>query len=342
MSTRIHTIDRHPDTVLILKRPTTDFAIWERLGDEIDSPEDDVEIGDIKAESPEIEIHYLVSSRHLMLASPRFYTMLADSNWVEGHRSDDGRYHINVEDWDEQALLVILNIFHLRHKEVPRELELEVLAKIAVLVDYYECAEVLELFSDMWIEKLRKDVMVPLIYCRDLMLWLCVALVFRLSEEFKTATLVAIRWAPGPIGSLGLPISPSTVHKLDRRRNTAIELIMATLDLWLENYQSPEYKCRVTKYNFECGAYFLGALTKGMYNTQLYPLRHVAPFEGLSFEALYAKVRGIVAMPRSLVETWDHSCSLEETVGKAVEDLAQIDGLAIDQCSGFEDGDGLA
>lgn len=155
------------------------------------------------------EIRYLVSSRHLMLASPWFRRLLARDDFIEASRDpSDGRYHVPASDWDEEAFLILLNIFHIRTRGVPATVDLEMLAKIAVLVDYYELenAEVMERDIKGWITNVRRSVPIPSSYCRDLMLWICISRVFHMDEEFEKATALAIRATEGWMQTLDLPI----------------------------------------------------------------------------------------------------------------------------------------
>ncbi|KAF2656839.1 hypothetical protein K491DRAFT_715057 [Lophiostoma macrostomum CBS 122681] len=99
-------------------------------------------------------IHYHVSSRHLILASKIFRTMMTGENWAQGFREDDGLFYTRPEQWDAEAFLVLMNVLHLQNRKVPRTLSLEMLAKIAVIVDFYECEEAVEVFSKMWIDDL--------------------------------------------------------------------------------------------------------------------------------------------------------------------------------------------
>lgn len=186
----VHEIDPNADTVVILVNPNASFAPWSHREVENDAttPAEgcaDMSVFD-QATSPaasscgqyladhspwEEEVHYKVSSRHLTLASPRFEGMLSGGRWKEGVRNEvDGLYHVTVEDWDMEALLVLLNILHHRNRRVPRTISLELLAKLVVLIDYYECAEALELFTERWVGDLRVTSPVPSHICRDLLL----------------------------------------------------------------------------------------------------------------------------------------------------------------------------
>lgn len=131
------------------------------------------------------EVHYTVSSSQLKLASPKFKSMLSGDVWTEATPDEiDGRYHIYAESWDADALLILLNALHLRNSKVPRSASLAMLAKVVVLAEYYCCLEAIELLVEMWTKKLKKCTPVPSEYCRDLMLWMCVAWVLRMPEEF--------------------------------------------------------------------------------------------------------------------------------------------------------------
>jgi hypothetical protein len=155
------------------------------------------------------EIHYLVSSRHLMLASPWFMRILTGEAFTEAVKdSSDGRYHIQASEWDEEALRIILDIFHIRTRRIPATVSLELLAKISVLVDYYELvgAEVMEREVTGWIDHVRRTVAIPSSYCRDLMLWICISRVFHMSKEFEQATAVAMKASQGWLQTLDLPI----------------------------------------------------------------------------------------------------------------------------------------
>jgi hypothetical protein len=234
MSLIVHEIDPDPDTIIILRQPCTTFALWEPDTVEF-TPS--IPVSKKKNSSPqpsiadatehkEVQIHYRVSSRHLMTASPVFRRALTKDGFAESQRDEvDGLFHIQAEDWDPEAFLVILRIFHLRNKAVPRTVTLEMLAKIAVLVDYYECAEAIELFTDLWIHDLKQTTL-PTTYCRDLVLWIWVSWVFDIVGQFKEATAVVVRKSVESIRTLDLPIPErvSSRFLFGRRRRKALTM----------------------------------------------------------------------------------------------------------------------
>jgi hypothetical protein len=65
---------------------------------------------------------------------------------------------------------MLLNICHLHNQKLLRMVVPEMLAKVAVLVDYYECGQTIELPSTMWIVFGKLSTPIPSTYCRDLIL----------------------------------------------------------------------------------------------------------------------------------------------------------------------------
>jgi hypothetical protein len=155
----------------------------------------------------EVGIRFRVCAGNLMSASPWFNRVLKKNGWMESSWNSENRcFYVSAEDWDEEAFIVLMNIFHLRNDKVPRTVTLEILAKIAILVDYYECGESIGLFMDVWVADLRAKTPIPTTYCRDLILWMWVSWAFRLSDLFKQTTAVAIKQCTEPVRNLGLPI----------------------------------------------------------------------------------------------------------------------------------------
>lgn len=151
------------------------------------------------------------SAKHLILASPVFKKALTEG-WKEGfHLLKKGAVEITTSDWDLEAFLILMNIIHCRPQNLPQETSLELLAKIAVLADYYQCETLLQYFADKWIETLKVNF--PTIYSRDSMLWVWVSWAFRRPFEFEKSTLIAISQSGNDITNLGLPIPDIIIRK---------------------------------------------------------------------------------------------------------------------------------
>ncbi len=136
-----------------------------------------------------IKIHMLVSSRHMMLASPVFRAML-DGNFKEGcDLTSNGKVQVPLTDDDPAAFAIVLNIIHGHNRRVPREVDLELLTEISILVDKYQMVEVVEFFAESWIEGLKPGL--PKDYGsekQNVHKWIGISWVFDLSNEFKSIT----------------------------------------------------------------------------------------------------------------------------------------------------------
>lgn len=148
-------------------------------------------------------ITFLVSSRHLILASRVFKRMLR-GGWTEGKAQDDGFFHIAGEDWEVEALLILMNIIHGHNRKVPRIAHLNLLTQIALIIDYYELHEAAEAFGSIWIEQLRPSI--PTAFTRDLIPWLCMSRILGEEEIFQAVMRVAVKHVHGEINTLKLPI----------------------------------------------------------------------------------------------------------------------------------------
>lgn len=134
---------------------------------------------------------FLLSSRHLSLASPVLKAMLSGA-WSEGMRDEsDGLFRLHAEDWDSEALVIVMNAVHGRWSLVPRTVSLEILAKIATIVDYYDIREALQLILSHWMEGFTAW-SVPRTLCRETVLWILISWVFKDAAIFGQATKIAI------------------------------------------------------------------------------------------------------------------------------------------------------
>ncbi|OBR10433.1 Nuclear pore protein-like protein [Colletotrichum higginsianum IMI 349063] len=225
------------------------------------------------AEAPKIK--YLVSSRHLILASSYFQAKFKGP-WMEAStKHADGRYHVEASDWDSDALLTLMQVIHGRHRVVPHQVTLEMLAKIAVHVDYYDCLEVTEIFSSMWIESLQDKL--PIQYGRDMILWLLISHVFQQDDIFSQMTKIAVTQSKEPVPTLELPIPSIVIDLIEWQRQDAIEFTLTTLRNLLETFRKGSSGC-----TFECSSMLLGALAKNMDEHKLLDPVPKEPYTGYS------------------------------------------------------------
>lgn len=160
------------------------------------------------------EVRFQVSSAHLIQASRYFEAMLTNNAWMEKERlQTEGSIRLSVDDdWDPDALLIVMNIVHGNNGAVVRSVSLETLAKIAVIVDFYGCHESMEVFVEIWIQDLEGPLSKA--YDRDLLLKMCVSSVFQKRSTLESLGRVAAFHIRGPIRTLGLPISSFIIGNL--------------------------------------------------------------------------------------------------------------------------------
>ena len=207
----LHKFDPEGDLLLILGQQPGEEVDWEAETDEgsvdlISSSDEPspisvehasnlitlVEGPNFESRKPLKEIQMLVSSRHMMLASPVWKAMLQHSNFKEGEQlRSKGKVEVPLPDDDPTAFELLLNIIHGRVRQVPRQVTLETVASLGVLVDKYQMQEVVELHVELWMPALRSKL--PGRLTEDYLQWLSISWVFKLRAEFKILTRIAIR-----------------------------------------------------------------------------------------------------------------------------------------------------
>ncbi|EAW19549.1 BTB/POZ domain-containing protein [Aspergillus fischeri NRRL 181] len=178
--------------------------------------EDPIEIG--RETQDESCFRIQVSAKHLMLASSVFKKILT-GGWKESVAYlQKGSVEITVESWDIKALLILLCAIYSQHYRIPRTLTLEMLAKVTVLADYYDCKEAMCVWMTIWIDALEERI--PSTYSRDLFQWLWISWFFKLPNQFKQVTSTAMSRSNGWINNgLGLPIPDKVISKARRTPN---------------------------------------------------------------------------------------------------------------------------
>lgn len=212
---RLYEVDPDADTLIIIPTPSKSFAPWEETPPPSDASS--VYAGILRgtsrppntyasiASAPEVRLK--VSSRHLGLASKPYRNLFRYENPVEA----DGRVHVTLGGYDPKAVIVVMDAVHGRGRKVPQTVDLELLAKIAVVVDAFKFHEAVEVYAERWFEGLEGDL--PTKYGRELVLWIYASYVFRQQEIFKRASNVAILQSNGPIRSLGLQLRDGLISR---------------------------------------------------------------------------------------------------------------------------------
>lgn len=159
------------------------------------------------------EVHCVVSSRHMMLASQYFQGILSGNFSEAITLRTTGHARLALSD-DLDAMIILLNIIHGASRKVPRQVSVEMLSKLAVLVSKFEVLETVGYFSDTWIDGLRIKGF-PTSYGDQVITMIFVFWAFDRPSEFKDMTRLAQRECNEKLDEdvRGVPISPSIIGK---------------------------------------------------------------------------------------------------------------------------------
>ncbi len=118
-------------------------------------------------------------------------------------------------------MTVVLNAIHGHYRQIPTKVTLDMLAKIASIVDYYAVYETI-LLGLIWIDHLRQFLPKAVRPNRDIALWLCISWVFGNAGVFKLVTKVASQDGHRDITSLEFPIPSAVTGKIPRNMTNSL------------------------------------------------------------------------------------------------------------------------
>ncbi|EFR04839.1 hypothetical protein MGYG_07842 [Nannizzia gypsea CBS 118893] len=313
----VHRLDPNGEVTLLMTR----FVQYTDDGSNCQDPEDSCEM---EANSPhEEEISICVSSRHLILASPVFRAMLEHRFGESQALRAVGSVEIPLPDDDPDAFLIVLNIIHGHLRQVPLQVDLQMLTQLAILVDKYELHERTEVFAGFWFGNLIPNI--PNCYTDDIPFWTCVCWVFNKPEEFKRVTRLILRHGRGTLTFKELPVPSFVADAINSRREEAIRRIMSSLIDHLDDYLDNEH-C-----SFECDALMVGALTKRLRAFNILPNRPKSPYTGLSLQDFSHRFRHGMYFPaaqRTSTFFYSHSKCAIPSIDRMLAECEKLsDGL---------------
>lgn len=162
-------------------------------------------------------VYLRVSSRHLILTSAMFNCMLSSDAFPEGRDlRSKGSVVIKLPD-DAGAFIILMYIVHGMTRKVPRNIPLFTLAKLAELVNYYQLHEVVEIFSDLWVANLERNLSLKSYDPEPVPPWLFISWVFQKGDEFEKMTQILICGSSDKlqddIDEGGVPIPASIIRE---------------------------------------------------------------------------------------------------------------------------------
>ncbi|EIT81581.1 hypothetical protein AFCA_004352 [Aspergillus flavus] len=292
---------------------------------EVDYREDTDQSVNLPKDRQHVEQHLRIraSSKHLTLACPQFKRTLQPGFQEGNELKSKGYLEIPVQDWPALPFLIVAMIIHGRTRTVPRKVSLERLAEIAVIVDYYECYEAVEIFSDMWINTLAER---PMESVSDAEKWLFISWAFQQDTIFESSSkYLQLRYTTN-MATIPYPIPSSVRDAIDTSREKAIERVVECMHDLLSRLQSRTIQCC-----YECDCMLLGALTKQMCEMDILFPRPKSDFPGVCFTGLASQCRNMESPRWYRKKGYSaHTCDLSSSLTPLVESLEDsLTGLHI-------------
>ncbi|KAH7173101.1 hypothetical protein DER46DRAFT_551702 [Fusarium sp. MPI-SDFR-AT-0072] len=238
-------------------------------------------------ESPTfIEKHFLCSQKHLTLASRRA-SKLFSSGFKEASKQDDGLYHWNFGDvFDVQAFEVVLKIIHGKTRGVPQAAELDLLSKIASIVDDLECYDALSFCTESWLAPYGSlFYTLPERMDKTLAQLILVSFVFANKRIFRKCIQRAARYTCEGMPTFDLPIRADIPRRIEESRTEVLQYLVDGLYKVHDDLLQRKLGC-----SEGCRALLLGSLLQVMTAAGLYP-RPESPFHSLRLDSIISSLR---------------------------------------------------
>jgi hypothetical protein len=135
-----------------------------------------------------------VSSLKLISTSRYFQAMLEGSGFRESNElQEHGYVEIELSDPEDDptAMMLILGILYGNEVQVPKEVDLPTLEKVAILVDKYEWHALVLPYGTSWFDNLAQTRGLPDTFDKTLLVWLWIAWLFGTRDHFKALSRVA-------------------------------------------------------------------------------------------------------------------------------------------------------
>jgi hypothetical protein len=94
---------------------------------------------------------WLKASFTSLMQSSDYFKARPSPNCPEGQELvQKGSVTIRIYGFDPKGVLIVLNILHLRHDQVPLRVSPELLTKVALVTDYFQCNQALAFIGNTW------------------------------------------------------------------------------------------------------------------------------------------------------------------------------------------------
>ncbi|KAL6792923.1 hypothetical protein J3E68DRAFT_451318 [Trichoderma sp. SZMC 28012] len=246
------------------------------------------------------ENQFLVSKKHLVLASPRARKVL-EGSFKEATPGDDGLFHWKFEPiFDPKAFEIVMKIIHGQTRYIPREIDLALLAQITAIVDDLECHNTVWFFAKSWLKHIENRI--PREICEDLMRWILISFVFEEPELFRKATAIAIKYSTDVLHTFNLPIRPKILDDIGVKRENIFKNMFSRIYHLEYQLLGSSIGC-----NKGCRAMMLGTLSQGLRWSSLSACSFT-PYVSLSIRRALEELKAIKSL--------DYYCAEQESTNQ--------------------------
>lgn len=178
---------------------------------------------------------FLVSSKHLKLASPWFKAFLSDC-WSRGQASTyGGRAKMAINDCKPDILNILLTIIHGLFRKLPQQISFEQLVGLSWAADFYQCTEMVRPLVFQWLNETNIRQEIDKEPSNDLPEWIMVACLFKADDLLSRVTKMAAETSTGPFQAPHLPIPTSIKNGITQSRECWLNQVLCLLEFRVSN-----------------------------------------------------------------------------------------------------------
>ncbi|KAF5628784.1 hypothetical protein F52700_7876 [Fusarium sp. NRRL 52700] len=190
---------------------------------------------------------------------------------------------ISTTGWDVHAFFTVLRIMHGCNRQVPEVVSISFFVDVAVIVDYYECADAVAIAANLW----KTDILTskgersPMQEKASVM-WLWIAWVFAWPSEFCAAAYRQVYYSQGldPIDPHDLPVA-MLLEKLEEKRKWSFEFFTAQLATLRTELRELHEGC-----NHKCRCILLGAIDAAEHEVHKQLVTSGLPYHGICISSI--------------------------------------------------------
>ncbi|BCS29581.1 uncharacterized protein APUU_71151A [Aspergillus puulaauensis] len=284
-------------------------------------------------------VHFLLSSRHLILGSTYFAALLRSMDNECGRHIPHHRF-VHRTRSNGVAFVYMLCLIHCRNHLVPNAVPYYILSDMAILVNYYGVFEAVKSIGDMWINGLVHSV-IPNPPPDLHLCWVMIAWVLRRTDIFTDVTRDVITMSTDKIAMTSmLPIPHIVLDKLNNAREYHLGILIQLLNTLPATIAQGCLK-EHEEYGSAIGTFAGDVCTESVslvYNAEMgrmgiHPPPTDPDFSGLSIENIVSqcqKVRGVEGAEYGWAGEHRH-CSLWSRAAALLERFQMPGGLDLNE-----------